>query len=140
MLSNNQLLVLNEFRKNARVKLTYISRKNNVPVSTLFDAYSFLVRKKFILRHTSLLDFRKEGFLYRAIVMVPKPSNDKIFYLSTREEINSIFSCSDDIILDVVFKNLKELMVFIEEIKHSSGCEVSWFEISECILLENKVI
>jgi hypothetical protein len=139
MLSNNHLLVLNEFRKNARVKLTDISRKHNIPVSTLFDAYSFLVRKKFILRHASLMDFRKEGFLCRAIIVLSSSSAKENFY--TGQEINSIYFCQDNnIMLDVVFKTLKELMMFIEEVKHSCGCEVSWFEVSKCILLENKVV
>ena len=70
-------------RMNARETLTKISRKTKVPVSTVYQR----IKNKevnLILKHTSLIDFRKLGFMTKAQVLInPEIFNfpRKLFYI-----------------------------------------------------------
>jgi DNA-binding Lrp family transcriptional regulator len=61
--------VLRHFRKNAREALTLISRKTNVPVSTIFDKLK-RYEEQFIKKHTTLIDFQKLGYMTRANILL----------------------------------------------------------------------
>ena len=61
-------IILSQLRKNARMPLTTMSRKINIPVSTIFDRLK-LNEEDLILKHTTLLNFSKLGYHTRAQVI-----------------------------------------------------------------------
>ena len=69
MLSKNEMIILANLRMNSRQSTTNISRKTEIPVSTVYDKikeHENGVIKKF----TSILDFPALGFNIRANVLI----------------------------------------------------------------------
>ena len=60
-MDKKELLILSQFRKNARENLTTTSRRIHVPISTLHDRLK-KYEGKVIQRHTSILNFGEIGY------------------------------------------------------------------------------
>ncbi|MCB9362475.1 Lrp/AsnC family transcriptional regulator [Candidatus Woesearchaeota archaeon] len=61
------LLIVAHLRKNGRETLTNMSKKTNIPISTIYER---LKHNDVITRHTALLDFSKLGYKARANVLI----------------------------------------------------------------------
>ncbi|MFH1174340.1 MAG: Lrp/AsnC ligand binding domain-containing protein [archaeon] len=110
-----------ELRKNARKSLTTISRKTQIPISTLFDRLKHH-EKSFIIKHTTLLDFNKLGYGCVAMVVlkVDKEHRDAMRKaLLAHDSVNSVYRINNgyDYLLEAVFHNVKELEEFLEELE-----------------------
>lgn len=121
MVSKKDLLVMAHLRKNARMKLTAMSRLTNLPVSTIFDRLKYheggLIRK-----HICLIDFEKIGFHTRANVMFrvgKKDKNNVKAFLEKNPNVNSIYKINNgyDFLAEVVFRNISNLEEFLEEME-----------------------
>jgi len=125
-LNAKDLMLLSQLRKNAREKLTTISRRTQMPVSTIHEklkGYNLGVVKK----HTVLLDFPKLGYQCRAKVLVNAPKETKgelKDYLQKHPNINSAYKINNGYtyMLDVVFPTLDDLDQFLEKLE--SGYDV----------------
>ncbi len=62
LMKKSDLLVLSCLRKDARMKLTEMSRITRVPVSTCFDRIRALEDEEVVRRHGCLVSFEKLGF------------------------------------------------------------------------------
>ncbi|MBN2459546.1 Lrp/AsnC family transcriptional regulator [Candidatus Woesearchaeota archaeon] len=118
MIRKADLLFLTFLRRNARETLTTISRKTNIPISTLYDKLR-QHETNVILKHTTLVDFEKLGYNCRAEIMLssPKDDRDKIrVFLKGYPLINSLFKINNgyDFLAEGVFENAKELEEFVE--------------------------
>ena len=69
-LQENEKMILNELRKNARGSLNEIAQKANTPVSTVYEKVKGYEQDRIISKHTSLLDFQNLGYLSRTFVVI----------------------------------------------------------------------
>ncbi len=120
MLSKKELLLMTYLRQNARETLTKLSRKTNVPISTIYDKLK-QYENDIIKKHTSLLDFNRLGYTTRATIMLKVDKEIKIDireFLTNSRSINSIFKINNgfDFLLEGVFKEIKELEDFLDRL------------------------
>ncbi|MBI2548862.1 Lrp/AsnC family transcriptional regulator [Candidatus Woesearchaeota archaeon] len=115
----NDLVIIAQLRKNARMTLTEMSKNTNVPVSTLYEkikAYTGNIIKRF----TVDLDFPKLGYSIQVMMLV-KAGNKKeelSLFLRTNPQVNTLFRTNNhfDYLVEAVFRDLKELEEFNERL------------------------
>ncbi len=118
MVSKKDLLIMAELRTNARETLTKMSRKLNIPISTIYDRLK-INEGSLIKKHTSLIDFSKIGFYTRANFLIKTEQESKEAlkeFLIKHHSINSVFKINNgyDFLAEGIFKHIKELEDFIE--------------------------
>lgn len=120
-MKKTDLLIISSLRQNAREKLTSMSRKTRIPVSTLFDRLK-THEGNIIKKHTALVDFSKLGYNTKAniILKVKKTDRDPVkIFLMKHSSINSAFKINNgyDFLIEAVFRNIKEVEDFIETLE-----------------------
>ena len=65
MINKKDILIISNLRIDARMPLTKMSRKTNIPVSTIFDRLK-INENGLIKKHTCILNFSKLGYNVRA--------------------------------------------------------------------------
>src|SRR3990167_6471004 len=116
ILKEKEVLLLKQFRVNARMKLTSMSRKTGIPVTSIFDKIGI------IKKYTILLDYELIGFEIKAILIIKinkKQKTDLKEFLSHHHSVNSLYRINNgfDFILEVIFKNMKIMDDFLEKIE-----------------------
>jgi DNA-binding Lrp family transcriptional regulator len=119
-LSKKQIDLLMQLRKDGRQPLTEISRKIDMPVSTIFDQLK-QNRHELITRFTCLLDFRSIGFNCRAqiVLRIRKDQREEMQqHLLKHPNVNSVYKINNgyDFLVEAVFKDLKEVDDFVERL------------------------
>ena len=121
MFDKKELEIITELRQDARRQITQISRNTSIPISTIYDR---LKHNKcgIMLRNVTLVDFSKLGFGCRvnmALRLKKKAREEVREYLQTCFNVNSLFKINNgyDFMIDAVFKNVKEVEEFIEEVE-----------------------
>lgn len=117
-MKKTDLLIISSLRQNAREKLTEMSKKTRIPVSTIFDRIK-LHEGGVIRKHTALVDFGKLGYNTRAniILKVNKDDREAIKdFLMKNSSINSAFKINNgyDFLIEAVFANIKEVEDFTD--------------------------
>lgn len=120
MLSKKDFLLMSFLRKNARQRLTKMSKQTKVPVSTIYDKLK-VFEKGIIQKHTSLIDFSKIGFNARANIMLKVKRADREELkkdLMQCNNINSIYKINTgfDFMVEGVFRNIKDMEDFLEKL------------------------
>jgi DNA-binding Lrp family transcriptional regulator len=118
-------LLVAYLRKNARVKLTKLSRRMQVPVSTLFDRVRNLSTLG-ITRLTALLDFTALGFGTQATILIKAAAEkrDELrAYLLTSQSVNTLARVNNgyDFMAECIFRNMRELEEFSDRLVHRYG-------------------
>jgi len=118
MLPKKDMLILSNLRKNARMSLTNMSKKTQIPISTIFDRLK-VHEASLIKKHTSLLDFEKLGYNTRAnvCIKVDKDKREEVkAYLMRHQNINSVYKINNgyDFLVEAIFKHIKDLEDFLE--------------------------
>ncbi len=121
MISKKDLEIMAYLRKNARTKITSISKQTKIPVTTIYDKVR-AQEKRFIKKHVTLLDFPKLGFLANAhiAIKVEKDSRDDLQkFLFEKTNINTLYKTNfgTDFLAEGVFRNVSEIQSFIEDIE-----------------------
>lgn len=122
MLKQKDYELLGHFRKDSRMSLTKMSRATKIPVSTIFDRMRKLKAENIINKHTSIIDFRKLGFEIRTLMLLStqkdKKSNLQQF-LENHVKVNSLVRINNgyNFFIEVIFKNIAEFDVFLEELE-----------------------
>ena len=116
------LLLLSQLRRNAREKLTAISRRTNIPVSTIHEKIKGY-NKHLVKKHTVLLDFPKLGYQCRAKVLVSAPKEHKQAlkeHFEKHANVNSAYKINNGYtyMLDVIFHNLDQLDTFLDDLEN----------------------
>jgi len=119
-MNHKDLLIISNLRQNARETLTNMSKKTQIPVSTLYDKIK-VHENNLITKHTTLVEFGKLGFNTRAKVIIKVKKQDREAlknYLMKNPNLNSIYKVNNgyDFLMEVIFKNIKEMEEFLEEI------------------------
>ena len=126
-MTHKKFQLLSCLRANSREKLTKISKKTNIPISTLFDQLKAL-QNSIITKSTVLLNFYELGYHTRAQVFlkVNKEEKEKIKkHLSCHSNINTIYKINNnwDFIIETVHKNIRELDNFLENLDREYSIE-----------------
>jgi DNA-binding Lrp family transcriptional regulator len=121
MISKKDAEIISHLRNNARQKITTISRKTLVPVTTIYDKVR-MQEKRFIKKHVTLLDFSKLGMhgCANIAINVEKESKDDLQrFLMANPNVNTLHKVnfSSDFLAEVVFKNIAEVENFVEKIE-----------------------
>lgn len=111
-----------ELRSDARQKLTTMSRKIHLPISTIYDRIRYH-QGKYIYKHSTLLNFEELGFQTRAHILFRVQKEDKEAFAETLQHspwLNSIYKVNNgyDFLAECIFRNINELENFIEELEH----------------------
>jgi len=114
-------------RENSREKLTEISKKTKIPISTLFDLLQEL-QGKAIAKNTILLNFPELGYHTRAQVFlkVAKEDKDKLKqHLFFHQNVNTLYKINNgwDFILETAHRNIKELDLFLDHLNEKFKVE-----------------
>lgn len=121
MIKKRDLHLISHLRKDARQSLADISKKTDIPITTIYDNLK-LHEQKLIKRYTALLDFKKLGFHIKANIALMVAREDKARlenYLMKHSLVNSLYRIngSFDFLAEVLFKEIKDVELFVEEIE-----------------------
>ncbi|MFC1774942.1 Lrp/AsnC family transcriptional regulator [Nanoarchaeota archaeon] len=111
--------LIKELRLNSRQSLARISKKTNIPISTLFERLKKL-EDDVITRHVSIVDFSKLGYFLKVhFTMSTKQKDELRFFLKTNRNVNSAFTIMNgtDYYVECIFKNINMLNEFKENLK-----------------------
>jgi len=116
------LKILSHLRQDARMPLTKMSKKIQIPVSTIFDKIRNY-ENGLILRHTTLINFEKLGYSTRANISLKVNKEDREDlknYLVKNQLVNSVYKINNgyDYMIEGIFKNIKDMEDFIECMEH----------------------
>jgi len=119
--------VISALRKNGRVRLTELSRKTGLPVSTLHERLKKYVREG-VLAPKALLQFHKIGYLARAQILLfadPAHKDALLAHLRVHPNVNSLYRINNGwhVLMDCVFPDMFALEEFIEAIEHKYGIQ-----------------
>ena len=120
-MNKKDLKIIAHLRQNARMPLTKMSRRTQIPVSTIFDRLK-LNENSLIVKHTSLLDFTKLGYNTRANITLRVDREDKEAlreYLLKNQSVNSVYKINNgfDFMIEGVFRQIKDMEDFIENLE-----------------------
>jgi len=120
MVSKKDLVVVSHLRQNSRETLTRLSKKTNMPISTLHDKMKSGC-SDVISRNVALMDFSKVGFHCRAYITmrVNKKQRDDIRdFLEKQDMVNTLLRINNgyDFLVEGVFRNINEMEMFIERL------------------------
>ena len=117
MLKRKDLLIMSHLRLNARQRLTKISRRTHIPVTTIYDNIK-KYENRFIKKYTSILDFRKIGFNAKSKIAIKTKGskNEVLDYLLGHPNVNSLYRVTSDydILAEVVFRELRDVDCFLD--------------------------
>jgi Lrp/AsnC family transcriptional regulator, regulator for asnA, asnC and gidA len=119
ILSNAEIILINELRDNSRKSLKQISEKTGIPASTLYDSLERINKNK-ILKHTSLLDFYKMGYTLRTnFIILPHDKKQMLNFLMQSQCINTLSNLSGDhdFFIECIFQNLDDYTNFKQDIE-----------------------
>jgi len=122
MINKKDLLLLSYLRQNSREHLNEVSRKTQIPVSTLYDRLQARVDDS-IVKNTCLLDFASIGFGVKAHVLFKVNKNDKDNvhkFLMKSLNVNNLYKINNgyDFIAEFVFRSISEMEYFFDSIDH----------------------
>ncbi len=125
MLEKKDLLILSQFRENARKNLTAISKQTKIPVSTLFKKLK-KYEQTIITKHTAIIDFSKLGFntMAKLLIKVDKSRRSELEqYLLKHQNVNSVSKIigSYDFAVEAIFSSIQNLEMFIDSIDERFG-------------------
>jgi DNA-binding Lrp family transcriptional regulator len=111
-------IILSLLRENGRMKLTNMSRKTRIPVSTLHERIKGY-RGSLIKKHTALVDFRKLGYNARARVLlkVNRAEKEKVReFLKNSPCTNELMKVNNgfDFMAEFVFDSMKSLEEYLD--------------------------
>lgn len=128
MLRRKDLLILSYLRRNARQRLTRISRHTHIPVTTIYDNVRKYERD-FITKHAALLDFRKLGFDAKVNIAlkVDGSKSELLEYLQSHSNVNSLYRTASEygLLVEAVFRNSRDVDVFLDELSDRFRIEKS---------------
>ena len=137
MIKENDLKIISLLRRNSREKITSISRKTKIPVSTVYDRIK-ANNGKIIKKNVSLIDFSKLGYSIRMHLLLRTSQRDKIENFSLKNQnVNSVFRIDGDYdySLDCIFKDMGEIQEFLNIVNSSFAIE----KMSICYVLDEIV-
>ncbi|MDP2749624.1 MAG: Lrp/AsnC family transcriptional regulator [Nanoarchaeota archaeon] len=124
-MDKKDLMIVKELRRNARLSLTDIASLTTIPITTVHDRLK-QHEKKWISKHTTLLDFQNMGYGGRAYLALKAEKAKRIElrnFLLHHKNVNSVYvvNYGFDLMADVVFRNIKDVESFSELLSQKYG-------------------
>ena len=143
MISEKDKKIIKHLRHNARMKLTDLSKKIDVPVTTLYSKLKNF-EKQLIKKHTCLIDYNQLGY-YKNIYLVMKANEKKTElrdFLHQHSCVNSLYRVNYgfDFLVECIFKDEKEVTDFLELLQEDFRPEVQMLNIIEELKKEEFMI
>lgn len=134
MLSQKEVSVLNQLRRNSRCKLTDLAQHLEIPVTTLYGRLRSW-EKKLIRKHTCLIDFSRLGY-GKSVYFVLKAKERKAElrdFLHAHHQVNSLLRINYgfDFLLEGIFRDEKEATLFMEELEDRFHPEIQMLNVIE---------
>jgi DNA-binding Lrp family transcriptional regulator len=118
MMSKKELEILSCLRKDAKMTLTELSQITKTPPNLISGIIKNL-EKKYIKKHTSIMNFSKIGYNLVVMYFIKHTSSKLLSFLSDHKSVNSLSILENNYLrVETIFKNLKERQKFVEDI----GC------------------
>ena len=122
MLRQKDIEILHHLRNNSRQSLTSIAKKMNIPITTVYDRV-LANEKKYVRRHTSLLDFQNLGLPTKMLINLKVPKNfvaDFESHIKNNFNINSAYKTDFDgnYIIELLSENTQKANGIIKEMKN----------------------
>lgn len=139
MISEKDIKIVSYLRKNSRATLTDISKKTNVPVSTVYDRIKS-TNKNIIKKYTSIVDFPKLGYNIRAQILLKAKETQKFHNLIKQNyNINSVYRLNSEYnyLFDVIFKTMSGMEKFNRSLDSLDVEKVQIHFVSEQVFSEN---
>ncbi|MBN2457742.1 Lrp/AsnC family transcriptional regulator [Candidatus Woesearchaeota archaeon] len=119
--SNKELELLSLLRQDSRMRLTEISKKTGIPVSTIFERMKSY-DQQFISKYTCLLNYDSIGYSTRVSILLKVGKDERngvAQHLKKKQNVNSIYRVNNgfDFIVEALFMNIMELNEFCEDIE-----------------------
>ncbi|MBS3124955.1 Lrp/AsnC family transcriptional regulator [Candidatus Woesearchaeota archaeon] len=113
--------MISALRRNGRIQLAELSRRTNVPISTLHERLKQEIAEG-VVHPSALLNFGKLGFDTRAYILIgvdPAEKDKLLSYLSKHQNVNSLFRINSGwtTLMECVFKDMYALENFIEGVE-----------------------
>ena len=131
MIKKKDREIINHLRQNSRQKLTEISQKTGMPITTIFDRIRECERLV-IKKHTCIVDFSRFG--YNSISHIAFKINKGHFdeaksFLSEHPSVNSLYRINNnyDFLVEVVFSNHAEIKDFLNYLKYMGAKNIASF-------------
>ena len=111
-------VIITALRHNGRIRLTELSRKTGLPISTLHERLKKYI-KQGLLFPRALLDFAKLGYAGRAQVLlaVEQTDREQLFnHLKVHPNVNSLYKINNGwhLLMECIFEDMYSLEEFIE--------------------------
>lgn len=121
-MKSKDLQILRHLRVDARMPLTTMSRKTNIPVSTIFER---MKQSDVIVRNTALLDFVRLGYYARAYILLRVDREDRKRleeYLCRHDRVNNLHKINGfDFLLEGIFEQIGDAEEFLEDLEMRFG-------------------
>ena len=120
-MKQTDLLIISCLRRDARMRLTDMSKSTRIPVSTIFDRMRTL-EGDVIKKNTALVSFERLGFHARAVITlkVGNKHREQLYsLLGKSESVNNLYRINNgwDYLAEVVFPGVKEVEEFVEQLE-----------------------
>jgi DNA-binding Lrp family transcriptional regulator len=116
------LMILSCLRQDARMKLTKMSKKCGVPISTIFDRLKILANDGTIQKCTSDVKFQEFGYNAKALVafsVLRKNRAELLNILNSSHCVNSLYRINNgwDFLAETIFPGVKEVEEFLDGVE-----------------------
>ncbi|MDD5331526.1 MAG: Lrp/AsnC family transcriptional regulator [Candidatus Nanoarchaeia archaeon] len=135
-LTAREILILKELRKNSRSSLVELSDATGYPMSTIF--YKLKKLNCLIDKHTSLINF--DSLNYLKVNFILNSKNNIKDFLTENKNLNNASKITNGYLVQGVFKNLKEVDSFIEELANLDIEVIERHDIIETIQQEEFLV
>jgi len=113
--------ILKILKENSKEKIVNIAKKLNLPISTVYNRIKKLEEEKIISKYTIDIDYRKLGFVVKALTLIKyDPSSgisqrDLLYELLKFEYVEKGFIITGewDLLIITRFRNIEEMSDFI---------------------------
>lgn len=140
MITERDLRIVQELRKNARKSLTDVSKDVSIPSSSLFKMVKRLENGKVIQKYSTLIDYNKLGYHTRVCLNVRVKEKEKFKeFMMRNPRVNSLLRISgNSFFAELIFKNMLELEDFLENLEKFSIQNKEVFHIIQEIKKEER--
>ena len=126
--------LLSLLRENSRIKLTDLSVKSGIPLTTTFTNLERL--EQLGIRYTTIVDFRRFGFFSRnkiAIAVDKQHRGALEQYLLDSENVNNMYAINNgfDFLIETIFPSKIEFRSFVDELR--SMFDISLINVFEVV-------
>ncbi|MFH1850334.1 MAG: Lrp/AsnC family transcriptional regulator [archaeon] len=135
MVSKKDIEIIAHLRRDGRKKITDIAKDTGIPVTTIYDRVRSH-KKRFVKKHTALLDFEMLGLLSKAHLAIKADRDSRLelqMFMQDTPNVNSLYrvNLGYDYIAETVFRNMAELHNFAEQLERDFKCRVEVFNVVE---------